>query len=92
MVPGQVVNLVSRETPTGLPVSMGPGRLIEKVGTIPDFWLVEYLTGNQKGSRKRVFVHPEDQEPVSGVPGVQAPWWEVLKLMALQAETNNPRG
>ena len=61
MYPGQVVNVISYETPTGLPKQMGPGRLIEKVGTVPYLWLVEYLSGKLKGTRKRLFIHEEDQ-------------------------------
>lgn len=61
--PGQTVRLVSRATLDGHPQYLGKGMVIEKVGTIEDFWLVEFLELQLKGSRKRMFVYESDQRP-----------------------------
>ena len=58
---GQIVKIVSRETPTGLPKYMGKGRIVKKLGTVPDFYMVEYLEGGLAGRQQRLFVHAEDQ-------------------------------
>jgi hypothetical protein len=77
---GDQIHIISTETPTGLPLYMGEGRLVRKVGTIPDFWEVEYLEGPSAGSHKNIFVHPEDQEPQT----------QSLPLIALGSEDQTP--
>jgi hypothetical protein len=55
--PGDIVDPKARSTPTGLPVSWGPSRLVSKIGTVPNFWEFEILAD---GRRMKGMVYPED--------------------------------
>jgi hypothetical protein len=57
---------MNRATADGLPLPCGLCRLVEPVGTVPDYWLVEWLErsakpgGPERGGRSRKFVREED--------------------------------
>jgi hypothetical protein len=61
MNPGDIVFPMFKQTNTGIPVPMGMCKLLEKVGTVPNFWKVERLDPSCTGAIVKAFVYPEDE-------------------------------
>lgn len=60
MQKGDLVAPMFRATNDGRPVPMGLCELLEKIGTVPDFWKVRRLDPSCAGQVVTCFVHPED--------------------------------
>lgn len=71
MRPGDLVNPQFRSTTTGLPVPMGMCELLEKIGTVPNFWRVKRLDPSAFGKVVSCFVYPEDLVAVKNRPSLQ---------------------